>query len=234
LSYVAPHVGRRIVLRFDLRDFFASVSAARVQAIFRTAGFPGPVARLLTGLCTTRTPDEVPAEPRWRVRHLPQGAPTSPALANLAAYRLDVRLSALAEKLGGSYTRYADDLAFSGDQRLERAARRLQILVAVIAAEEGFELNFRKSRFMRQGVRQQLAGVVVNARPNLRREVYDKLKAILHNCVRHGPASQNRAGHPDFRRHLLGRIAHATMLHPEREAKLRALFDCIVWLDQVE
>ncbi len=187
VSYVQPHVGRRIVLRFDLRDFFASVSAARVQAIFRTAGYPLEPARLLTGLCTTRTPDEVPAEPRWRQRHLPQGTPTSPALANLAAYRLDVRLHALAQRLGAGYTRYADDLAFSGDSRLERAAKRVQVLVAVIAAEEGFELHFQKSRFMRRGVRQQLAGVVVNVRPNLKRGDYDILKATLHNCVRHGP-----------------------------------------------
>ena len=217
------------MLRFDLRDFFPSVSAARVQAIFRTAGYPREVARLLTWLCTTRTPDEVVAEPRWRARHLPQGSPTSPALANLAAYRLDVRLQALAQKLGANYSRYADDLAFSGDQRLERAARRLQVLVGVIAAEEGFELHYRKSRFMRQGVRQQLAGVVVNARPNLRREVYDELKATLHNCLRLGPASQNRAGHADFRRHLRGRIAHVKMLHAERGAKLQAIFDRIVW-----
>jgi hypothetical protein len=230
LSYAEPHVGRRIVLRFDLRDFFASVSAARVQAIFRTAGYPREVARLLTGLCTTRTPDDVGAiGNHWRARHLPQGAPTSPALANLVAYRLDVRLHALAQKLGATYTRYADDLAFSGDQRLERAAKRLQVLVGVIAAEEGFELHFRKSRFMRQGVRQQLAGVVVNVRPNLKRKAYDELKATLYNCARQGPESQNRAGHADFRRHLAGRIAYVKMLHPERGAKLQALFERIVW-----
>jgi RNA-directed DNA polymerase len=230
VSYVQPHVGRRIVLHFDLRDFFTSVSAARVRAIFRTAGHPGEVAHLLAGLCTTRTPEEVgPPGPRWRLRHLPQGAPTSPALANLAAYRLDLRLQALAQALGANYTRYADDLAFSGAQRLERAAKRIQVLVAVIAAEEGFELHFRKSRFMRQAVRQQLAGVVVNVHPNLRREIYDELKATLHNCVRNGPVSENRAGHADFRRHLLGRIAHVKMLHPPRGAKLQALFDRIIW-----
>jgi len=229
ISYVQPHVGQRIVLHFDLCDFLASVSRARVGAIFRTAGYPSETAKLLTGLCTTRTPDDVTTESRFRSRHLPQGAPTSPALANLAAYRLDVRLTALARKLGAAYTRYADDLAFSGDHRLERAAKRFQILVGIIAAEEGFELNFRKSRFMCQGVRQQLAGVVVNARPNLKREVYDELKAILFNCVRHGPVSQNRAQHGDFRRHLLGRIAHVKSLHSERGAKLQALFARIVW-----
>jgi hypothetical protein len=229
VDYATPHVGQRIVLRFDLRDFFASVTAARVRAIFRGAGYPANVARILAALCTTRTPDDVPADDAWRCRHLPQGAPSSPALANLAAYRLDVRLHALARKLDAEYTRYADDLAFSGERRLERAAKRVQVLVAVIAAEEGFALHFQKSRFMRQGVRQQLAGVVVNARLNVGRDDYDLLKAILCNCVRHGPTTQNRAGHADFRRHLQGRIAHVKMLNPHRAAKLQFLFDRVDW-----
>ncbi len=233
VSYVEPHVGRRIVIRFDVRDFFASITAMRVRAIFRVAGYPDEVARFLAGLCTTRTPDAAagtpPLDPRWRRAHLPQGAPTSPALANLAAYRLDVRLHALAQSLGAAYTRYADDLAFSGDESLARSARRLQVLVAVIAAEEGFELRFRKSRFMRRGVRQQIAGVVVNDKPNVKRESFDLLKATLHNCVRHGPAGQNREGHADFRSHLRGRVAHVAHLNPPRGAKLQALFDRIDW-----
>jgi RNA-directed DNA polymerase len=87
----------------------------------------------------------------------------------------------------------------------------------------------RKSRFMRQGVRQQLAGVVVNTRTNIRREDYDRLKAILTNCIRHGPASQNRDGHSDFQGHLAGRIAYVAMLNPERGRRLRGLFDRIAW-----
>jgi RNA-directed DNA polymerase len=230
VSYAQPHVGQRIVLRFDLREFFASVRVSRIRAIFRTAGYPRAVADLLSALCTTRTPDDVTTvEPRWRIRHLPQGGSTSPALANLAAYRLDLRLHALAQTLGARYTRYADDIAFSGDVRLERAAQRLQTLVAIIADEEGFELNFRKSRFMRQGVRQQIAGVVVNVRPNVRRATFDELKAILHNCVRHGPATQNRDSHADFRSVLLGRIGHVQTLNRARGEKLRAIFERIDW-----
>jgi RNA-directed DNA polymerase len=241
LSYAAPHTAQRIVLRFDLRDFFPSVRPARIHALFRTAGYPEEVARLLTGLCTSRAPLEVweqRPEPRpadsqlgdlLRRPHLPQGAPTSPALANLCAHRLDVRLHGLAQSVEAVYTRYADDLAFSGGELLERSTRRFQVAVAVIAAEEGFEVHFQKSRFMRQGVCQQLAGIVVNQRPNIRRAVYDQLKAILTNCVRHGPATQNRAEHPHFRSHLRGRIAQVAMIHPQHGAKLRALFERIVW-----
>jgi hypothetical protein len=241
VSYATPHAGRSIVLRFDLRDFFPSIPAARVHALFRTAGYPSETARLLTGLCTARIPLETwDARPdphaadaklwdKLRRSHLPQGAPTSPALANLCARRLDVRLDGLARSAGGTYTRYADDLAFSGGEVLERSARRFQVAVAVIAAEEGFELYFQKSRFMRRGVCQQLAGIVVNARPNIRRRSYDELKAILTNCVRHGPQGQNRAGHADFRAHLLGRIANVTMIHPQRGNKLQTLFQKISW-----
>jgi RNA-directed DNA polymerase len=82
---------------------------------------------------------------------------------------------------------------------------------------------------MRQGVCQQLVGVVVNTHPNIRRSEYDRLKAILYNCVRHGPASQNRDGHEDFRAYLLGRIAHVTMLNRPRGQRLRTLFERICW-----
>ena len=90
------------MLSLDLEDFFASVSAARVYGIFRAAGYPEPVAHTLTGLCTNVVPaaESVPGDFRLARRlatpHLPQGAPTSPALANLVAFHLDVRLSGLA------------------------------------------------------------------------------------------------------------------------------------------
>jgi hypothetical protein len=169
---------------------------------------------------------------RYRCPHLPQGAPTSPALANLCSYRFDLRLAAIAGSLGAVYTRYADDLAFSGDERLARSTRRFQVAVGVIAAEEGFELNYRKSRFMRRSGCQQLAGVVVNERPNVRRSVYDTLKAVLTNAARYGPASQNRAVRADFRAHLLGKIGYVGLMNPIRGAKLRRLFDAIDWQEQ--
>ncbi len=242
-TFAAPHCGRRIVLRFDLCQFFPSVRSSRVHALFATAGYPKDVARILTGLCTNVVPDEVwQAAPdatsfpvtwverqRFRFPHLPQGAPTSPALANLCAYRLDCRLHGLAQSVGAAYTRYADDLAFSGDETLERSARRFQVHVARIALEEGFEINTRKSRFMRQSVRQQLVGVVLNERPNVQRDDFDTLKATLYNAIRHGPESQNRDGHLEFRAHLLGRIAHVTSLNPVRGQRLREMFEKIVW-----
>ncbi len=246
-TFVAPHVAQPIVLKMDLRDFFVSITRARVTAIFLTAGYPEPVARLLAGLCTNTVPAEVlnrvgraapeslqPTMP-WQDQrpycapHLPQGSPTSPALANVAAYRFDVRLAALAAAAAAQYTRYADDLLFSGDLTFARSVRRFTVQVAAIAIEEGFAIAHRKTRVMRQGVSQRAAGIVINQKINMSRDDYDRLKAILCNCVKHGPAGQNRSSVADFRAHLAGRVAHATRLNPLRGQKLIALLDQVRW-----
>ena len=161
--------------------------------------------------------------------HLPQGAPTSPALANRIAYRMDCRLRGLAESCRGVYTRYADDLAFSGGQDFTRGIQRFATHVAVIVHEEGFAVNFRKTRVMRQGTRQHLAGLVTNAGVNIPREDFDTLKAILTNCVRSGPESQNRSDAKHFREHLAGRVAFVESVNPRKGARLREIFLLIPW-----
>ncbi len=157
------------------------------------------------------------------------GRPTSPALANLAAFRLDRRLTGLAAALGGTYTRYADDLTLSGSRRLLAQAGRLGETVATIAREEGFLVNGRKSGIATRAARQQVCGIVVNQRLNVPRSEYEELKALLHNAARRGPAGENRLGVADFRSHLLGRIAWIESLNPERGTKLRAQFGRIDW-----
>ena len=245
LTHATPHVGAALVLSLDLRSFFASVSGPRVRGVFRTAGYPEPVAALLTGLTTTRTPTyalrRMPAggsvEDRYRLRallrgsHLAQGAPTSPALANAVAYRLDLRLHAYAARCGLAYSRYADDLAFSGaHSRESRAgASRLVAGIAGVVAEEGFALNPGKTRVMGRAGQQRLTGVVVNERPNVTRAEHDRLRAVLHDAVRHGPDAANREDHPDFRRHLEGRVAWVSALNPDRGGRLAALLRQVTW-----
>ena len=154
-SHASEHTGQFVVIRLDLEDFFASIAASRVYGIFRTAGYPESVAHSLTALTTNVVPSGLwnslprPADSahidahhclgrRLATPHLPQGAPSSPALANLAAFRLDRRLTGLAASLEVNYTRYADDLTFSGPVRLVRAANTLRRAVTEIAREEGF------------------------------------------------------------------------------------------------
>ncbi len=127
------------------------------------------------------------------------------------------------------YTRYADDLLFSGDLTFARSIRRFAVQVAAIAIEEGLAIAHRKTRVMRQGVSQRAAGIVINQKINMPRNDYDRLKAILCNCVKHGPASQNRSSVADFRAHLAGRVAHAARLNPLRGQKLIALLDQVRW-----
>ena len=210
-----------------------------------TAGYPESVARLIAGLCTNTIPiavardfdglAQVRSPQSWRSLrlfaqpHLPQGAPTSPAIANLCAFRLDLRLEGLARATGATYTRYADDLLFSGDEAFARGVHQFQTAVAAIVLEEGFEVQYHKTRVMRQGVRQHAAGVVLNKHPNVVRSEFDLLKAILHNCRSHGPDGQNQAGLPNFRAHLLGRIAHVARLNPHRGERLNEIFQQIVW-----
>lgn len=243
VSFAAPHAGRSVVLRLDLQDFFPGYPAARVQALFRTAGYPDSVASLLAGVCTNRVDgDGWGARPagmdsiKWYdVRqtyaqpHLPQGAPTSPALANLMAYRLDCRLAGLARSAGATYTRYADDLAFSGGDEFSRGVERFAAHAAAITLEEGFSVNFRKTRMMRQGGRQEIAGLVVNRAVAVRRRDVELLEAILTNCVRLGAESQNRAKVADFRAHLEGRIGFVEMVDRGKAARLRELFDGVDW-----
>ncbi len=243
-THVVPHIGQRVVLRLDLKNFFPSVPASRVHALLATLDYPEPVARALTGLCTHQMPGAVlktlplpenaPTltwleRKQYQIPHLPQGAPTSPALANLCAYRLDIRLAAAASAAGARYTRYADDLVFSGAENFARAAQRFHILVCRIALEEGFDVNTRKTRMLPQSVQQKVTGIVINQRPNIPRVDFDRLKATLNNCVWHGPQSQNVARHPNFKAHLSGKIAYLQMLNAERTYILRLLFDQISW-----
>jgi RNA-directed DNA polymerase len=231
VDYAAAHVGQEVVLHFDLKNFFPSIPASRVHAMFTTLGYPEEVARLITGLCTSTAPfricNQKPGGQCYSAPHLPQGAPTSPSLANLSAFHLDCRLAAAASSVGAAYTRYADDLAFSGGTDFARSLQRFQTLVWQIVADEGFDINHRKTRIMHRSVRQQLCGLVVNEHTNIDRRTYDQLKAVLTNCCRHGLESQNRDSHPNFRAHLCGRIAHVERINPARGKKLRALLDHI-------
>lgn len=212
------HCGEALVVSFDLRSFFPSITGARVFGLFRTLGYPAEVARLLTGLCTLRTPSHIRralgrnADPRYANRHLPQGAPSSPALANLCAFGLDRRLAGLARRFGAAYTRYADDLTFSGDPEIGPPLLRA---VPAIVQDEGFDLSPAKTRLQRAHQQQRVTGIVVNRHLNLPRHDFDRLKAEIHQLPRD----------PDLDRlsRLTGRIAWVEALNPAKAARLRAL-----------
>lgn len=236
-SFAAPHAGADVVVHLDLRHFFPTVGAARVRAVFLALGYPRAVADALTGLCTTITPVAVLRALRddlapghgalLRGAHLPEGAATSPALANLVARRLDVRLAGAAVAHDVRYTRYADDLAFSGSSGTDVTG--LLRLVGLVVAEEGFAVHPDKTRVRRAHRSQRLAGLVVNAAPAVPRAEVDALRALLHNAARTGAAAQDRQGHPDFHAHVLGRISWVGAGHPQRRTRLLAMADLVDW-----
>lgn len=236
-----PHVGKRFVLKLDLEEFYPSVKYSRVVAIFRSLGFSREVSLWLGQLTTTSIPWnlELPGATdriaKWQfqgiyhARHLPQGAPTSPALANLSAFALDVRLSGLATAYGMTYTRYADDMTFSGESRQVPALRDFIPLAMQVIRSERFRVNRAKRKVLRSNQRQSVTGVVVNEKLNISRREYDRLKATLTNCVKQGPSTQNRDQHENFAHHLRGRIAHVLQLNRTKGEKLLKLYARIDW-----
>lgn len=243
ITNAKPHVGKQILVKFDLQNFYATISFSRVVAIFRRIGYCREAALWLARLTTSALPRNMafPENDPYALhpflqQHLPQGAPTSPAIANLSALSLDVRLSGLANCFQLDYTRYADDITFSskekGASKEKTFAKSLKLflpLVTKIIRDERFVINLGKRKVIRANQRQTVTGVVVNEKLNVSRRDYDRLKAILTNCLRHGPASQNRAQHEQFAAHLQGRIAHLSQLNRHRGAKLLALFNEIHW-----
>jgi len=242
-SAVTPHSGAARVLQLDLESFFASIAAERVHGLLRSVGgLPEPVAHTVTGLVTTVVPESVwlrvPVSEdverhrrlgrRLAVPHLPQGAPTSPALANLVCFRLDRRLAGLAASFGAAYTRYVDDLTFSCDPGVDRGP--FERLAGKIVLEEGFRLNPGKTRSTSSARRQSVLGTVVNVRPTLPRPERDALRALLHNCATRGWATQVHDRDPaTFRDHVLGRIAWASSIDPLFGERLRARAELIDW-----
>jgi RNA-directed DNA polymerase len=214
-SNAGPHVAKRVVLRLDIHDFFPSLHIGRVRGLLIALGYDYQVATVLAVLMTEAPRQRVsagesvcfaPVGPRT----CPQGAPTSPGLSNALLVKMDRRLAGLARKHGFSYTRYADDMTFSGDD-LEKV-HALRHLAGRIVRDEGFVLNREKTRVMRRGTRQTVTGVTVNDVLGLSRQQRRRLRAALHQ------ASQWEGG--GLPTPLRGMLAYVSMLNREQAARL--------------
>jgi retron-type reverse transcriptase len=162
-----PHSGQAVVIKIDIRHFFPSTAAHRVEAYFRRIGWSGEAAALLTRLTTTEG-------------GLPQGAPTSPRLSNLINYYLDVQLGNLAARRSGEYTRYADDITISYPKDYPRHVRGTIQQARRILKSKGYQIHHRKLRILRQHQRQTVTGLVVNDGVNLPRKTRRWLRAVEH------------------------------------------------------
>lgn len=199
VSNARVHCGWPTVVTMDLRKFFPSTTTDMVARALDRLPFGQPDRERIVLLTT-------------RGGHLPQGAPTSPHLANLVARPMDFRLHGLAQASGWRYTRYADDLAFSGDGN----PRGLVRAVAEIAAETGYQVARHKTRIMGRSKRQTVTGLVVNERVTLPREKRRLLRAALHRVRTRGWQSEGL----QTAEQILGQVAFLCQVDRDRQAGL--------------
>jgi hypothetical protein len=213
-------------VNLDLEAFFPTIIFPRVRGFFASLGYSKAAATVLALLCTEAPRRDVeyagkPVRVAVGPRALPQGACTSPAISNQIARTLDRRLSALCQKAGWSYTRYADDLTFSAPPGKREDIGRFLAKVRHIVEDEGFAINEKKGRVQRAGGRQTVTGIVVNnEKLRLPREELRRLRALLHNAKKTGLAEQNKDGIPHFEAHVRGKIAYVAMIDREKGAEL--------------
>jgi RNA-directed DNA polymerase len=200
------HKNQEKVLSLDLKDFFTSIKSIRVFSFFYDLGYRRPVADLLAGLCTL---DGV----------LPQGAPTSPALSNLINIQLDKRLGSYARKHNLRYTRYADDITFSGKVYPGRTI----LLVQRVASESGLQLNEKKTRLMERHQRQEVTGITVNQKMQASRLLRRELRQAIYYIKRYGLDSHlnhTQNYRANYIEHVMGIANFILFVNPkDREAE---------------
>ncbi len=239
ITHAQQHTQKETLLRMDIQDFFTSITQNRIYGLFYSLGYPKHISTALGALCTnTPNPDmlgDIYHTLPWKKKklitqsHLPQGAPTSPALANLCCWKLDKRLEGLAQKADIIYSRYADDMAFSGGKNLYKNNLYFRKTIEQIVSEEGFSINHSKTFTKTRSQQQSLVGVVVNEHPNISRKEYDKIKAILHNCKTYGIDNQNKDRLDNFQEFLRGKVAYVSSINPSKGAKLQNMYQKIQW-----
>lgn len=224
-----PHVGANVLLKLDICHFFDSITFFQVYGhAFPGIYYPPPIRTMLANLCCCRD-------------SLPQGAPTSPAVSNLVMKPFDEYMGKWCEERGIGYTRYCDDMTFSG----EFDRREVQNKVRGFLAAYGFELNEKKTRLQKAHQRQTVTGIVVNEKPQVSRAYRRKLRAEVYYCCKYGVEShllrcREKEAAPKgdvyskgfsqemevacvrFLQQLLGRINYVLQVNPEDAEFCRA------------
>ncbi|MCP3920988.1 MAG: RNA-directed DNA polymerase [Desulfobacterales bacterium] len=207
------------LIKMDIKDFFPSVSYARVKGIFRKAGYREQVATLLALICTEAPRKIVEFEGKKHFvslgqRCLPQGAPTSPALTNTLCMKMDSRLYGLAKKFGCRYSRYADDITFSIPREKLKGFNPGAVIEFTkrIVKDEGFVIHPDKTKVIRPNVCQRVTGLVVNddQKPRVSRDIKRKLRAAIHNLKNGKPMQEG-----DSLERLKGIAAYINMSEPK-------------------
>lgn len=243
VTNAAQHTGAEVVVNVDLRDFFPSIRYPRVKRMFQWMGYSESVATVVALICTAADVEEVELDGKtfWvakpgdrgagappegspqrggtpskggHERRLPQGAPTSPAITNVLCQRLDRKLAKMAANLGYTYSRYADDLSFSGSgQAAKDQAGLLLSRVRFFVEKEGLAVHEDKVRVQRRGRRREVTGLVVSGeKPAVPREELRRFRAVLFQIEKDGPAGKTWGDSPDVMAAIAGFASYVRMV----------------------
>ena len=227
------HLGQNFVYNIDLKDFFPSVTSGRLYRRLLAKPFclKEEVASIISDLCCyTKCENKV----------LPQGAPTSPILTNIICERMDIKLTRLAKAYGLKYTRYADDITFSGVKNVfAEDGKFCSSMRNIIEKEEGFVINPDKTRLSHRGMRQEVTGITVNNKINVSRKYVKQLRPLIHNWEVKGYdeaqsifaeqyARTNTRNHKFKGRHhieniIMGKLLYLKMVKGETDSVFKAL-----------
>lgn len=216
LDNAKRHTGQSYVINMDLKDFFPSISFNKVFMIFKYYGYTKEVSFVLSKLCTFNY-------------HLPQGSPASPYLSNISCLKLDARLSALAQLYHANYSRYADDITFSGTDEIVGIIN----LSKKIINEEGFIVNDKKTRIAYSHQKQEVTGLIVNNDTvRVDKRYKRKLYQELYYCEKYGVADHMQrinCNKAFFKEHLYGKAYFVNMVEPDEGKKLFEILERIQW-----
>jgi hypothetical protein len=209
------HLYSEVVLNIDLKDFFPSIDSQRVYYIFnKICKYDKTLSYCLTRIVTYEN-------------RLPQGACTSPIISNIVAYKLDYRLFKLAQKNNIKYTRYADDITFSGNSNI--ITKKLYSLIKKIIEEEGFKVNEKKVHFSSKSFRQEVTGLIINNdKVTVNSKYVKKIEQELYYIKKYG--LENHIKYAEIKNgfyleHLKGKIMFVWSIDKEKGNKLLSIFN---------
>lgn len=212
-----PHSNHKWVINIDLKNFFPNIKLDKIEAYFSSLGYVEEVAKILAWLCTYHS-------------RLPQGAPTSPMLSNLIASQMDEELELFCTERSITYTRYADDLTFSGNEA--DSMPRLKELYAIIY-RNGFFVNKKKTKIRKRGMKQTVTGLTVTDGVHVPKAYRKEVWRHLHFCLKFGPYEHySRMGTDQgyYKSWLLGRIMFIRQIDPQCGNKMLESFNQVNWL----
>jgi RNA-directed DNA polymerase len=252
LSCAREHVKARWLIKIDVADFFDSITEIQVYRVFRGMGYNALLSFELARLCTsvpyvTRKHSLRSWQshyPRAKIReyagqrelgHLPQGAPSSPMLANLAMKSIDEELTQLAKSFGLRYTRYSDDMTFSTRGDFDRGrAQQVVNEASAILKRKGLFPKRAKTAIVHPGARKVVLGLLVDgAQPRLTKEFRDRLRQHLYYLETRGILAHVKERKFDsvggLYRHLRGLIDYANMVDQPYARGLLTRLHALPW-----